>query len=372
MKIKSAHSTRRTVQAAVDDLRQNLSDVQTSVVLYFASTSYAPAALSETMQKAFAGATVFGCSTAGEIASGLMLKNSIVAMAFTKAAIKSLKVMLVEQVGDKKGLKERVVGAMNSFNKSLGVTSLKLDPKRFVGLILIDGLSLAEEAVMETLGDLTDVSFVGGSAGDDLKFSKTYVFANGKDYANAALLAMVEPATSFEVIKTQSFCLLGKSLLATEVEEATRTVVQFNGKSAASAYAQALGVPVAAVSESFMNNPLGLMIEDEPFVRSPQRVENGSMVFYCNIKEGMELAVLESTDMIKDTRAAIEKAKNGLGGISGVVNFNCILRTLDLEKHGLLDDYGKVFSGVPTVGFSTYGEEYIRHINQTATMLVFG
>ncbi len=58
-------------------------------------------------------------------------------------------------------------------------------------------------------------------------------------------------------------------------------------------------------------------------------------------------------------------------GISGVVNFNCILRTLELGQKGLTEDYGKVFEKVPTVGFSTYGEQYIGHINQTATMLVF-
>ena len=96
------------------------------------------------------------------------------------------------------------------------------------------------------------------------------------------------------------------------------------------------------------------------------------MVFFCNIKKGMELSILASTDMIKDTRTAIENKKKELGNISGIINFNCILRTLDLDAHGELDVYGKIFSDIPTIGFSTYGEEYIGHINQTATMLVIG
>ena len=48
-----------------------------------------------------------------------------------------------------------------------------------------------------------------------------------------------------------------------------------------------------------------------------------------------------------------------------------ILRALELGQKGQSDDYGELFEGVPTVGLSTYGEQYIGHINQTATMLVF-
>ena len=58
----------------------------------------------------------------------------------------------------------------------------------------------------------------------------------------------------------------------------------------------------------FMHNPVGLFIEDEPYVRSPQQIkDNGSMAFYCGVGEGMELSLLESTDIIEDTRNAINK-----------------------------------------------------------------
>ena len=60
-----------------------------------------------------------------------------------------------------------------------------------------------------------------------------------------------------------------------------------------------------------------------------------------------------------------------LGGYSAMINFNCILRTLELQQKWPYQEYGELFPDVPTIGFSSYGEEYIGHINQTATMLVF-
>jgi len=96
-----------------------------------------------------------------------------------------------------------------------------------------------------------------------------------------------------------------------------------------------------------------------------------NIIFYCSVTEGMELSVLESTDIIADTASAIKEAEKELGSISGIININCILRTLELDQKQLTDEYGKLFADYPTIGFSSYGEQFIGHINQTATMLVF-
>lgn len=95
------------------------------------------------------------------------------------------------------------------------------------------------------------------------------------------------------------------------------------------------------------------------------------MIFYCNILVGMEVSLLESTNIVEDTKKALNNKIKEMGEISGIINFHCILRTLELEQKDQTRDYGKIFTDIPTIGFSTYGEEYLGHINQTSTMLVF-
>ena len=103
-----------------------------------------------------------------------------------------------------------------------------------------------------------------------------------------------------------------------------------------------------------------------------QKVNNNITTnFYCNVKEGMRLSVLKSTDIVSDTRNAVETKRKEVGNIRGIINFHCILRTLELENNGQAAEYGEIFSDIPTIGFSTYGEQCIGHVNQTSTMLVF-
>jgi len=101
----------------------------------------------------------------------------------------------------------------------------------------------------------------------------------------------------------------------------------------------------------------------EPFVRSPQRIDGNKVHFYCSVHEGVELTLLKGMDIVADTGKALSESQ-----YRSLVVFNCILRTLDLKKQGKTDAFGKLFTK-PTIGFSTYGEAYIGHINQTATIL---
>lgn len=370
MSIKTAHAHGAGLDQAIAQIRNTLSSGPApKVVVYFASTSFAPAAVAAGMQAAFPGAVTFGCSTAGEIVSGHMLNNSIVAMGFEPSMVEGIALEVL--TGIKDDAAAAVEKAFASFGSKLGTKMVDLDPGKFVGLILADGMVGAEEKLMDRIGDLTNITFIGGSAGDDLQFKQTWVYANGKAHSNAAVLVVLKCARAFDVLKTQSFNVTDKRLVATKVNEATRQVIEFNGKPALLAYAEAVGTSAKAASDSFMRFPVGLLVDGEPYVRSPQRVEGNSIFFYCKIVEGMELALLESTDIVKDTAATLAAKVKKLGHVSGIINFHCILRTLELQAKNQLEAYGKVFSEIPTVGFSTYGEEYLGHINQTSTMLLF-
>jgi hypothetical protein len=113
------------------------------------------------------------------------------------------------------------------------------------------------------------------------------------------------------------------------------------------------------------------MVDGDPFVRSPQRVNDRGILFYCQIKQGMELEILDATDIVAHTREAIEARKASGHPISGIIDFQCILRTLQLRDEKQCDKYGAIFDGIPTCGFSTYGEAYLGHMNQTSTVLLF-
>ena len=366
MSIQTAYST-KPLPDAIAELRAGLGGMAPKVVLFFSSPVYDAAAISRQMQCAFPDACVAGCSTAGEIAGARMLSGSVAAMFLDEEMVEDASVVVVENLDSGADL---LVGPFARLESHFQASAASWDIGKYVGLVLADGLSGAEERLVEKLGDATDVFFVGGSAGDDLKFQATRVFAEGKAWANAAVLVVMRLRRGFEIVKTQSFQPAGKSLVATAVDEARRTVIEFDHKPALEAYAETLGVPPAAAADRFFQHPLGLMVDGEPFVRSPQRADGSKIVFYCHIREGMELEVLNGTDIVADTRAVVE-ARKAQGGIRGMIDFQCILRTVQLRNEDRCARYAAIFDGIPMVGFSTYGEAYLGHLNQTSTMLLF-
>jgi len=153
------------------------------------------------MRAAFPDACVAGCSTAGEIAGGKMITDSVTAIFLDEEIAGQTAAAVVENLS--RGV--RVSDALSKLGQQLHAPVSSLDTEKYVGLVLIDGMSGAEEAVIEKIGDLIDIIFVGGSAGDDLKFQSTHVMLGGAAYTNAALLLILELKRGFDVVKTQSF-----------------------------------------------------------------------------------------------------------------------------------------------------------------------
>jgi len=360
-------STQTEIDAILGEIKSKLTDFNPKFILFFTTQTINAAELNSKLKSEYPKTDIIGCTTAGEIFNGKLLKNSVVVMAFDSEMINDVKVEVVQDLYKFENIKP----AFSSFEKYFNESMRDMDYKKYVGIILIDGLSCAEEKVMDSIGVHTNISFIGGSAGDDLQLKQTYVYANGKVYSNAAVLAILKPNAKFDVIKTQSFCATGKKLVATKVDPKNREIIEFDNKPAALAYAEAVNSSVENASEHFVYRPLGLMVGDEPYVRSPQSINGEKMNFYCSIPENAELTLLKSTDLIKETKDALNAKINEFGNISALINFNCVQRTLEIERENLQDKHEEIFRNIPNIGFSTYGEEYIGHVNQTATMLIF-
>lgn len=365
MNVRTACST-QDLPAAVAELKAQCGEFVPRLVLFFASSRYVPSELARLMRISFPGTRLAGCSTAGEIGHGKMRDHSVVAMFLDSELVEDAALAVIPGLSAGAGVAE----ALREFESHFHAPLASLDLARHAGIVLMDGLSGAEERLMEELGDATDIPFVGGSAGDDLQFQQTHVMADGHAYTDAAVLVLLRLKRPFDIVKTQSFRSSGKVLVATKVEESCRKVWEFDRQPALHAYARALGVSPETAPELFFRHPLGLMAGNEPFVRSPRLVEDGAMLFYCRISEGMELEVLNATDIVSDTRAALEAQKSA-GAIHGLIEFQCILRAVQLRQEWRCNQYDQIFAGVPTIGFATYGEAYLGHINQTSTMLVF-
>lgn len=365
----TAASTTADVAGVVKDLTAKIAPQTTALLNVYFSARYPADQLSAELKKAYPGVDVIGCSTAGELTDRGFTEQGVSAIGFDKSVIKRVVTVVAENsVIDAAPIKSALAKLAAAFGDLNA-----LDPKTYLGLVHTDGMSGHEEFVMDTLAaEAFNMTFVGGSAGDDLAFKRAFVIADGKAYSNAAVLTLIEASRPFLIVKTQSFKTTGKIFTVTKADVQNRVVYEFDGKPAAVAYAEAVGVPVEKISDKFMSNPIGLLVGSVPFVRSPQQREGDKAIkFYCQVAEGSRVHLLAAGDMVADTQRDLEAAKAKLGSLSGMLVFNCILRYLDAKNQNITGPLGQCYGVVPAAGFNTYGEQYLGHINQTATIVAF-
>lgn len=363
----------QAVPELIAELRAGLGQVAAAAVLYFASTRFHPDEVVGPLAAAFPEAAVIGCSTAGEFTDARTTTGGITAVALPQGIVGTATAVL----GDlSQGVSAGVSAAIEQVESGLGLPLRGLDPGEYVGFVLIDGMHQAEEAVNEALGNAAPLlDIVGGSAGDDLVFERTWVAAGAHYSYQGVALMICQAEVPFRVIKTCAVQPTGVTLRITEIDESKRVVTKFDGRPAAQAYAEAVGVDVESLDSSvFMRFPLGQMISGEPWVRSPQGLaDEGGIRFLAQMPLGMDVSLMRTDDLVAGTREALRSAVRGLRGFtSGGVMFNCILRRLEMDALGVGQDFVDAFGGLPVAGFHTYGETWMAHVNQTLTGVVFG
>jgi len=350
------------------------------------------------------GGEIFGGSTAGEISPEGFKKDSIVCLSII-APSTIFKAKVVHEFSEnlkemgKTAVKRAFEGLKIVFDlydlyfRDMG-TLKAIQSLPFHMLVMMSGLG-GEEDILSGVAEssLNKIQAAGGSAGDDLKLEKTWVFSTEGVSCGGISLAAIYSLLKTGVGIKNGFKITedpSKHGVVTENGDSFRIVKAINNRPAAEVYYEWIGLHKDFSStKDFAINPVGVIEPSSKIlkVRSPAKVlEDGSLMFYCDVPVGTGVSLLkvDRNSHVNALREALKEAYKRAGfpkDIGGIIIFNCILRTLlseifktEQEEINIIKEI--IGPDTPFIGFSTYGETGnsdlipLWHHNQTVTVFL--
>ncbi len=276
-------------------------------------------------------------------------------------------------------LKERVARLTRGIERLR--VKMDIDHRDTLAYVLFDGLSASESFFMEALYDSGRFPclFVGGSAGGTLDFKETWLHDGTQRLENHVLVAFMKlaPGVRFGVLKSQNFEVtdIRFNVLSSSPEQRYVNQVfdqQGHVETLVKALCQSLHCDPNALETKLAEYSFAIQVGKELYVRSISRVdlESGRVHFLCDIAPGEELVMVRRTGLVTTSQRDFKRFMEGKPGlpVAGILN-DCILRRLYNE--GELAAMGKVLEGIPSAGFSTFGEILGLNLNQTLTAIFF-
>lgn len=366
----------RACQEAFDKLGEQVADL----AIVFSSVQYDQEQMLAGVRSVSGNALLVGSSTAGEITTaGPLNKHSVAVM-----LIKSDTVTFYGAVG------ENVAGGPRAAGKHVAekVRSSAGDKlKAFVMFpdVLAGNGSDIVRGVLDALGEHFPV--VGGAAGDDFEFKKTYQYLNDKVYSGAVVGLGMTGDFKMGIGVKHGWLPIG---IPVKVTRSSGSVLhELDGRPAISIYEDYFGEQEAqalrseALAKLAITYPLGMKVagSDEMLIRDPiTAAEDGSITCAAEVPEGSEIQLMIGSreEAVKVAKVAAENALGQLDGSSpkAILIFNCIARNKLYGEHSG-DEINAIQSvlgaDVPLLGFYTYGEQaplggQVRDIKQCTTV----
>lgn len=330
----------------------------------FASIIFDQNELLRGIREASGNAPGIGCSDAGEITGEGPSVKSVAVM-----AIKSDQVQFINGLGADIKTDARAAGARVAKEvkeKSIGTL------RTFIMLpdVLTGNGADIVRGVLDVLGENFPV--VGGAAGDDFLFQKTYEYRDGEVASGAVAGVGLSGNFSFGMGVRHGWIPIGIPMKVTKSKGSV--LYELDGKPAVSIYEDYFGAkadelkrePLARLAITY---PLGVKVPEleEYLIRDAISVDDkGAITCAAEILEGSEIRL-----MIGSKEKAIEAAKDAAGHLMKefelqnskpkfLLVFNCIAREklfaqkAKEEIDTIMDVVGR---DIPLLGFYTYGEQ---------------
>ncbi len=177
------------------------------------------------------------------------------------------------------------------------------------------------------------IPIVGGAAGDEMKFIRTFVFRDGEAIEGGAVALWIAGDEPFEVITRHGWEPIGVPLLVTRAEGVD--IMELDGRPAAAVYEEQLGIapgslPADAFWGTSVHHPLGLMQTDGTYVIRAARAKspNGWLrIQGCVPPEGSAVQVMASTtDKLLDVTDEVGGIVGRRADLGALLTFSCAAR----------------------------------------------
>ncbi|WP_255573539.1 MULTISPECIES: sensor domain-containing diguanylate cyclase [Cryobacterium] len=182
------------------------------------------------------------------------------------------------------------------------------------------------------------IPVLGGSSGDGMQFTETRVCADGAFRTGSAVLVLISTMLPFRTFKTDHFVPTDDRVVVTRADADRRVVYEIDGRPAAEAYAQLVGVPVAELTvQHYAECPMVVMIAGTKYLRAIRSANaDGSLTFYCAIEEGLVLRAARGVGLAEKLEDTFVEIETAIGRPQLVMGCDCILRKVEAKFRGLV------------------------------------
>ncbi len=342
------------VEIALEQCKSSLNGYTVQAGILFSSIDQDFQLIIDKINEAHPGIELIGCTTDGEFSSVLgFVENSIELILFYSDQCEI-------RAGVGLNISKDPVKTIDQAVKT-ALSNLKNPPA--LCIVTPESLTVSGDSVLDGLRKQLGKNFpiIGGTAGDQLRVTKTYQFYKDQVLSDSApFLIFTEPLLlSFGV--ESGWKPVGNKGKVTKVDK--NILFQIDGKPATEFYQHYLKIELSEIVPEY---PLAVYVGDseEYYLRNPVffNKDNGSISFMGDIPLNsiVQITHVERDGIINATESSVLKARENYNGLNPLlaICFSCAGRKLILgtrvnEEYQILKDES---SNMQIAGFYAYGE----------------